>query len=235
MSICIVSACWKRPEVTRAFIRHHMSLTPAPAGIIMAGSPGDGHEGVDFTGVNYFHTPNVLGAKWNAAIRAAREVEATHYIYMGSDDFLDQAMWDYFQRYTGHYIGLLDLYFHDAATERTLYWPGYVGPRRLEPIGCGKVISREAMERIGWEPFGDARNRTVDYDQHHKLLRSGVTCDRVRMRSTGGICVDLKTGINMNSMGVIARQPRVMWMPMGWMRRKHAALLDAMVPGGQAS
>lgn len=230
MSICIISACWQRPEVTAAFIRHHQSLTPAPAGIIMAGSPADGHQMVDFAGVNYFRVPNVLAAKWNAAVLAAREVDADHYLFMGSDDFMDQAMWTHYSAFMGHHLSLLDLYFHHAASDATLYWPGYVGPRRGEPIGAAKLVRRDVLDLIDWQPFTERRNAALDYDMHRKIRGAGATIDVVRMEATGGICVDLKGSISATPWKVITRQPKVEMMPDGWMRREHTALHAAMCP-----
>lgn len=228
MSICIISACWQRPRVTASFLRHHKGLDPAPVGIIMAGSPGDGHEGVDFTGVHYFQVPNVMGAKWNAAVQAAKAVDADHYLFMGSDDFMDQAMWSHYNTYTGQHLALLDLFFHDGLTDQTIYWPGYVGPRRKEPIGAAKLVRRDVLDVIDWRPFRERRNAALDYDMHRNIRSIGAVVDVVPMSATGGICVDLKGPDNATSWRTITMQPRVRMMPEGWMRDTHPALHAAM-------
>ena len=52
-------------------------------------------------------------------------------------------------------------------------WLGYNNHRREETIGIGRVLSRKALERIGWEPFSPGYRNNMDYMMHGKLMHTG--------------------------------------------------------------
>jgi hypothetical protein len=231
MSIAIITACWKRPETFRAFLLHSMQLEPAPVAILCAGSPDD--ECADIAaefGIHYQQVPNVMSHKWNHAVGMASGTKATHYLFMGSDDFMDHRMWDYYQRYTGDHLGLKDLYFYNEPTKATAYWPGYLTKRRGEPIGAAKLVRREVLEALGWAPFSTdpARWNSLDRDMHQAVINLGVKQDVVTMRDTGGICLDVKGTGGLTTWQTIIRQPGVKVHGPHWLRDKCPQLNEAL-------
>jgi hypothetical protein len=154
--VAIITACWKRPEVFRLFCQWVAQLKPRPQ-VVCAGSPRDGCEAIAREhGLTYEQVPNEMARKWNHAVGMAQQTDATHFLFMGADDFMDQAMWDYYQRFEGEHLGLLDLLFYDRPSGRAAYWPGYSNRRTGEPIGACKLVRRDVLEKLHWAPFDPA-------------------------------------------------------------------------------
>lgn len=217
MSIAVITACWKRPALFDAFVRHTLTLKPTE--LFCAGSPEDQCSKVaESHGIVYEKVPNVLSDKWNHAVQMARNSTATHFLLMGSDDFMDRKMWAYYEAYSGPHLSLRDLYFMGALSKRVFYWPGYVGKRAGEPIGAAKLVRRDVMEKLDWTPFLPARPKALDYDMHQAMQRIGVGVDVVTMEQTGGICIDVKGDGSMTTMATIQRQPGTTMVPSNWLQ-----------------
>ncbi len=197
--ICIITGAWKRHKVLAAALGNWLSHHAVE--VVVAYSPGDPQ--VERTlrtyGVRTVKVANRLGEKFNAATRAARQVQADYYLHMGSDDLVDDALWAHYANYQGTHMGLLDWYFHYLPTGATRYWPGYTGAREGEPIGAGKLVRRDVMEAIGWQPFDAKRPNALDYDQHHKLTTVAGPADLFRLRDLDAVGVDLKDDQNLTS------------------------------------
>lgn len=190
--IAVITACWQRPDVFELFLRNMAALDPAPV-VLCAGSPGDRCEKLARRfNVLYRSVPNRMGPKWNYAASMARLHPAQYYLFMGSDDLMDQRCWDYYQRYDGQHLALLDYYFYNLPTHELAYWPGYRGPRAGEPIGAGKLVRADVLADVNYRPFQEHRPNALDHDMHHTLTRRGWDVDVVPMKATGGISLDLK-------------------------------------------
>lgn len=226
MSIAIITACWRRPQVFELFLRQCRQLQPAPVAIVCAGSPGDQCEELARSyGIRYAQVPNDLPTKWNHAVGMAAAVEeATHFLFMGSDDLMDQRMWTYYHQYTGAHLSLSDLCFMDLATQRVAYWPGYVGRRQGEPIGAAKLVRRDVLQAMQWQPFTPGRPNALDYDMHQRVLQAGFTVDVVPMHTTQGLCIDIKDRSSLTPWATILRQPGVVLLNPKWLQRRYPQL-----------
>ena len=213
MSIAIITASWKRPEVFLSFLNNTNKYNHA--GIYCAGSPRDdcGHFAPKLC--NYERVPNIMGSKWNHAVRMAHKSDATHFLILGSDDFISPNLWKYYQTLKGDHYALLDMYFSDG--ERTAYLPGYSGKHVGTPIGAGRLVSRNAMEAIQWKPFINTLARGLDSCFHRKLNEAGIECTKLWMKDTGGILVDLKSPVSMNDFEKVTRKHECVMMPDGWL------------------
>lgn len=196
MKIGIITGCWQRHGVLQAALDNWSELGAAE--IIAAYTMADraSMKMLKANGCRIIEAPNLLATKFNAATRLAKQTDCDYFLHMGADDLIDPVLWDAYNRYVGDYMALTDWYFHHLPTNETRYWPGYVGPRQGEPIGAGKLVSREAMERIQWRPFIEGRNNALDHDQHHRLKGAGVKCDTFRLKDLGAVGVDLKDPAN---------------------------------------
>jgi hypothetical protein len=193
--ITVCTCAWKRPEVFHKFLTAWSSLNPVPH-IVVAGSAGDLCEAVAelFPNVDYFRTENKpVGKKWNMAHKRAAGT-ADYYLTTGSDDVMDQAMWDYYQSFAGTRLALLDLYFYDLTTRRTLYWVGYPDnhDRHGMPIGAHQLSSQEVMDALNFEPFNE-KTMAHEFDTERKIQELGIRSTFVTMKETGGIGVDIKS------------------------------------------
>lgn len=192
--ITICSPAWKRPDIFLRWVRAMTSLNPRPH-IVIAGSKGDLIEqiAIDY-GCDYIQAPNKpVGAKWNAAHLRAKDT-ADYYLTTGSDDVMSQAMWDYYQGFTGDRLVLTDLYFYEPETGRTLYWGGYGAKHRHQgyPIGASQLHSQAVMEKMNWSPFVP-NSMAHEHDTEKWCRANGVKTEYVRMADTGGISIDLKS------------------------------------------
>lgn len=211
--IAIITACWKRPEVFRLFCQWVAQLKPRPE-VVCAGSPRDGCEAIAREhGLIYEQVPNEMARKWNHAVGMAQGINASHFLLMGADDFMDQRMWDYYQRFEGEHLGLLDLLFYDRPSARAAYWPGYSNRRTGEPIGACKLVRHDVLEKLNWAPFDPRRPGSDEYAMHHAMLKMGIPLTTVRMEQTGGLAFDVKDSGSLTAWRTVLRQPGVKVVP----------------------
>lgn len=119
------------------------------------------------------HTNYPLGLKWNRAFQACKDYDAV--LFVGSSDWVSddwvKTMLPYLE--TNYMVGKLGCHLLDIAHPgfyRLVYWPGYEKgtrqrePRRWrEPIGIGRVLSREFLQKIAWKPFNDSQDASLDW------------------------------------------------------------------------
>lgn len=205
--ITIYTCAWKRPQILDLCLKNWTGLKPRPH-IVVIGSVGDECEEVaEKWGVDYCQRPNKpLGNKFNEGCRRAKDT-ADYYMIMGSDDLISQKMWDFYQKFEGDFLGLLDYYFYDTRKKALILWNGYPELKNGNskhskfgrPIGAAKMLSHKAMEAINWEPFKPDREVSLDHDVDNKIIAAGIKMTCVRQPETGGMSLDLKSGFNMHS------------------------------------
>lgn len=165
--------------------------------------------------------PNVLGAKWNATLRAARGLDVDAVLVMGADDFTDRRyaeglLWALDAAQGGPaWAGALDMYFYDLARHRVGWFPGYTGDRAWEPNGAGLLLTRPLLEALEWwawpperhagaDPVALARIRSVAAEAEAPFIRLFV-------RENGAVLLDLKEGANLwsfDDVGPVELAPR---------------------------
>jgi len=205
MKVCIITAVWKRPEVFEIFAEAVKSLD-GDIVVCVAGSEGDkSKDMVEKHGFMYVETPNKpLGVKMNQAAILASQTGADYYLLMGSDDIMNQPLLDRYIKIASkgwHYIYLVDCYFYDTVSGKSLYWAGYLKNRyraRLRrALGCGRMLSKQKMERVRWQPWMN--------DRYHDLLDTGFD-EKMRLKEResmevtlqGDECIlDIKSSTNM--------------------------------------
>lgn len=148
-----------------------------------------------------FSENDPLGAKANDSVRALKG-KVDYVITTGSDDFFSKnAKKVYKDNFKYDFFGFLDCYFHDQRTNETLYWPGYTEKRRKgEPIGAGKMIKAELLDKMNWRPFVETINMSLDY---YYTKRVQQITDNIKLTSMKDLkdfyIVDIKSDGNMNS------------------------------------
>lgn len=117
-----------------------------------------------------------LGNKWNKGFQASKNYNADAVIFMGSSDWCSD---DYIERCKEHskdfgMIGMLGCHFVDVSeTIRLVHWKGYgSGERHYEPIGIGRFLNREFLERINWTPFNHQLNSGLDWSMWLKAMKT---------------------------------------------------------------
>lgn len=191
--ITVCTAAWKRPEVFEKWLQCWLILDPVPF-VVVVGSPGDQcQELAEHYGAAYFQKPNLpVGEKWNYAHQIANGT-CDYFLTTGSDDVMDQRMWDYYLKFTGERLCLRDLYFYDTVSKSALHWKGY--PQRTKfnhPIGAHQLHRADVMNTMNYRPFNDGNMGDESFTQS-QCERLGIKSTVVSMEQTGGVALDIKS------------------------------------------
>lgn len=118
-----------------------------------------------------------LGAKWNQGFKIAQKYQADAVVFVGSSDWLS-ANWlnEMLPHLQGNdMIGVAGYTMCDVRENlRAVHWDGYTNQRAGEPIGIGRIISAEALDRINWQPFDNDRENSMDRMMYSR-------CDHVKL------------------------------------------------------
>lgn len=188
----VLTAVWKRAELTNLFYRYYSNLKAELSGIcdirvLAVGSEEEESRKASETyDVKYVEASNEpLNEKWQAAADALREETFDAAIIIGSDDFLSPSL---FKRYAELYkeganvVGFIDGHFYNTATKEMLFWKGYGGPKKQlgmpervgESIGMGRMLSRDVLERLDFEVWsGESINKGLDLRMRQNLAKIG--------------------------------------------------------------
>lgn len=115
-----------------------------------------------------------LGAKWNAGFVACKNYFPDGVIFMGSSDWASDQYVDIIKDNLNDFafMGMMGCHFVDVADEiRLVHWPGYQGPRRLEPIGIGRVLRSDMLTKMNWRPFNDVQQSGLDLAMYLKMIK----------------------------------------------------------------
>ena len=210
MKIVVVTALWKRPNLTRLVFKRYAAVKRDLAGVVDIEFVAVGSERASSSslaareGWGYVEAPNrPLGAKWNAARPAVRAHDPDGMVVVGSDDWLSTPAFRFYVeglRAGVPLMGFRDIYFLYWQTGRTLYFGGYQHPSRVgESLGLGRCLSRESLEALRWQPWWNSLNRGLDYSMMRSLRkRHPVVKDQariVRMADVGACAIDIKTPV----------------------------------------
>ncbi len=147
----------------------------------------------------YIQVPNLpLGNKFNEGVEYLKD-KADHIIFLGCDDIFCVEFFKIYEREIKRgtdFMGFLDCYFYDLVSTKAIYWSGYSGSRKKEPIGAFKMLSKKALDAVAWRPFQDLWNSSLDYSMMAKLKGKKLNRRLLNMKQEGVVGVDLKDGDN---------------------------------------
>lgn len=138
-----------------------------------------------------------LGEKWNRGFQEARKLKADAVLYVGSSDWISDnwipTMVPHLKVYD--MVGKLDYNMSHVNDKITLLkFKGYTDPkfsfrtflvrhslrqflfgndRTGEPIGIGRLIRAEFLDKINWKPFIDEYHSSMDWCMMQKLYQFG--------------------------------------------------------------
>jgi hypothetical protein len=206
IKIAICTGVWKRPEVFEYFSRgidHLKSKCKIPLEIIVAGSEGiQSKKMVEQKGYHYIETPNdPLATKMNVTILKAKELNATHVICVGSDDIITPGLLEKYIEFIKQgydYIGIIDWYFYDTVTGKSLYCGGYKDERRKgHTCGAGRVLSANLLSRWGWKPWEIKDSKVLDNSMQNKLKNTPHSIKTFSLKEFNLYALDIKSSTNM--------------------------------------
>jgi|TARA_B100000315_G_scaffold141551_1_gene130581 hypothetical protein len=228
-TIALITAVWKRPELTGLVLNRFKNIkfelsNKINLELIAVGSEGDASrrlcESRGFFYVEYENVP--LNRKYNAACRTAKQFDPDAVFRIDSDDWITG---DIFDRYLEilkngvDAVGLLDIYFLDLSDFKLGKWDGYgffnnkvdryeAWRRKLKgrTHGVARCFSRRLMEKINWELWDEELelNSGLDRNCDKRLKRHGFKIKGFKMKELNIFAVDIKgggTNISENTFG----------------------------------
>ena len=205
----VATCLWRRPHIARAMMRYYVRAGKVlePHGIRIVGCAA-GSEGATSerlarsAGFKYVEYSNKhLSTKWNAAVAQLRSCDAI--LVVGSDDWISHRMllaYAKLIRQGIEYIGLLDQFFLDAKSRELIRFRGYDGPRRGEPVGIGRCLSKSLVGRLNGKLWPKGYRRGLDGKMTLRIKAMGrpLRAKIGPMRSFGVGCaaIDIKSSTN---------------------------------------
>jgi glycosyltransferase involved in cell wall biosynthesis len=139
------------------------------------------------------HQNKPLGAKWNAGFKAARELKPDAILFVGSSDWVCNDWVTTMKPYLDQHqiVGVPGMHLIDVRRNqlRACNWKGYVGVRATETIGIGRMISASLLDKLGWQPFNDLKDHSMDRAMKDKCAAVGFNDFFVRDRRL--VCVSV--------------------------------------------
>jgi hypothetical protein len=132
------------------------------------------------------HRNKPIGRKLNYGFMLARLYDPDAVMYLSSSDWISAGWLSQVALYISDYdlIGKLDTNFcHVGSTIRAVHWRGYSQGSSMEGqmIGIGRVLSRQALEEMKWQPFDSYLNSSLDYSMIFKLMKHASRCRQLIM------------------------------------------------------
>lgn len=129
-------------------------------------------------GAQYLISPNTLGLKWNNGFEEAGRQKAEVIVFVGSSDWLSDTWIERLLPYmeTFDMVGKLDFNMVHVNHKILLCnWPGYPkdNERHGEPIGIGRMLRAEVLDRMKWRPFKDTANNSMDWQMLQSVGKQG--------------------------------------------------------------
>ena len=190
----VLVALWRRPEVSRAVLAHALALRVPGVEIVVHAvrSPEDPEPTPVPFGVRVTDAPNApLSDKWSIGMQAMpRDLGAV--MVLGSDDLVTA---DYVAacvaavRAGADRVHASGIVFVDMAT-------GEAHASDASRIGAGRVLSRRALDLVGWRPWPPGLNRRLDGGMDRVFRRSQLAEATVPTGGTVQVC-DIKTDTNL--------------------------------------
>lgn len=169
--VALLTALWKREEIATAVLNYYAAV--AIRGIefmrLAVGSEGDrSRERAESNGWNYLEFPNrPVSDKWNAGAVLLKDWDVDAVVVVGDDDLISRR---YFERLptilrAGRTFAYFDaVHYFDRATQRCV--------RAVVPyVGAGRMLSRQLLELLEWQPWAPGRDRYLDRSMGEKIHR----------------------------------------------------------------
>ena len=101
---------------------------------------------------------NPVSRKWNRGLEEALKQQWDYLLIMGDDDIMSSDLLTHYKPYMEggyNYFGVDTLYFYSPVQHRAVHYTySYPTPQL---IGCGCMISREAVEDTGWKVMASSK------------------------------------------------------------------------------
>lgn len=154
------------------------------------------------------HDNQPLGKKWNAGFEYAQTLNPDAILFVGSSDWISDDWVPQLAPFMKEYdlIGvagftMMDIGLKNGKTDliRMCHWEGYgPGNREDEPIGIGRMVSARILNKIGWRPFDDNRNNSMDFMMFNKVNNADGKIGMVKSDELVALSVSTNAWLNMH-------------------------------------
>ena len=205
MRLGILTAVWGRPELTVIYL-NRMEYLQAKYDIVCGcvGSDNEFKEDCLERGIMYADYKNKpVSEKWNHGMKLFRDVDVSHVMIMGSDDFASDSFYEYSMKNAEDkdFTGCRDLYIMGGRRRRRGFGQLFYFSYPAYLVGPGRCYSKRILEMMDFTPWGMNRNAGLDGSIAANVKKLGKTVRRKSfgMKEQGLFMVDIKTGNNISS------------------------------------
>ena len=169
MKTIVITAIHGRKELTDVWLAHCKRI-----GLEVCAAYSDDEDKPD--GVWSIQVENEpLAKKWQKAVDLARLVKADRYLILGSDDFISEKIFQYYDDFD--FIGFSDMYFWNLSNNFSYYFSydihrNKIWKHRSETLGAGQMYSHSLLEKIDFKLFDQS-----DLPEH--LRAHGTYLDQI--------------------------------------------------------
>jgi hypothetical protein len=193
---------------------------------VIVGDEQDVTPRYDCIHVPYKNTP--VSDKFNVACRKARELGVDNVIVMGSDDIMNNVLFDTITSRSEDFVAIRDIYLYslDKACQNELR---YV---KTNMVGCARMLSKEMLDhyKIEWSPWMRPRDWGLDQILLHTVLPYAKSQYIFTAKDVGGACVDIKNEWSMNKFakwkGLEKCDPKVI---LDWLSQEEKDLITKII------
>ena len=140
-----------------------------------------------------YHDNRPLSNKWNAGAKWIQNTNYDAVIFLGSDDVLSIKAERSIKKALKEYdlVGFEDIVIWDRIKKTGKYWPGYTNHRKGEPAGAGRAITRQALEKLHYQPWQPGLNSSLDFSFWERSKKAGLKTNLLNIKEHG-LLIDIK-------------------------------------------
>ena len=185
--LCFLSAIWKRPGLTKAFLEYLNLLREEMEDLeiecVIVGSEGENtRKLVERYNFHYVESENLpLSKKWDSGLNFTKDIDADAVIILGSDDFLSKRTIRKLCESIEEgrlMVGLMDMHIFNAIKSKLYHWKGYRGSkpnRQWETIGMARCLSKKLLEKVNYSFWSEEEiNNGLDGLMTRKMADLGL-------------------------------------------------------------
>ena len=172
------------------------------------------------SGADFFrHENTTLGEKWQNGIDYARaKYDPDALLILGSSDWISdgwcEALCSEINTNGWAMAGKRDIYFLDIdkdTTRRIIYWPRYTVKNRVEePIGAGRIISREILDALNWQIFDKTKRASMDFTCWKRILALGGRVFNSERADIRALSISCPMWGNLHRFGTMHKKNRIL-------------------------
>ncbi len=200
MTITILTAVWRRPEILRTFLKNVIDLSEITNIKCVCVCSEDGEAEIcRQSGMRVVMCDNEpLGKKWNTGLKfIANNISTDYVMIMGSDDVMNAGLLNAMIRSANKgydLIGIEDCYFFDSDNNQMYY---YKGEGQL--IGMCRMVRTYLLESLNWKLWQDQQPRGLDAVSNARLCSEARKIKAITVTNTNRLAIDIKSKDSLSS------------------------------------